>query len=169
MTIWQVWDGDYDGDWVVATYDSEALALDHAETFGLSRVEAVEVASVLAHDAADVTLREERKRQREADAEKARRNYEEQKAREASDHEWRQSITIDQMTRPGLCHCRTFSADQWFISPHGYCSYCGGWTPEVFRAARGETALAEAIALLDIHNRTDMLAICGLSPSRSGS
>ncbi len=28
MKIWQVWDGDYDNQWVVATYDSEALAVD---------------------------------------------------------------------------------------------------------------------------------------------
>ena len=45
-----MWDGDYGGDWIVATYDSEVLAL--ADVAGRGgdgnyRIEAVEVLSVL--------------------------------------------------------------------------------------------------------------------------
>ncbi len=167
MKIWQVWDGDYDGDWVVATYDSEELARNHAETFGLSRVDDFDVLSELAPEAADTALRDKRDRQREVELEKARRQNAERMEREKRDCEYRQAITIDQQHRPSLCHCRTFSSNSWFISTHGYCGYCGGWTPEVFRAALGDDALAAKINELDFHDRKKMRELCRLPAKES--
>ena len=31
MTVWVVMEGDYDGDWIVAIYDSEAVARQHCD------------------------------------------------------------------------------------------------------------------------------------------
>lgn len=58
--------------------------------------------------------------------------------------------------KPRLCHCRTFSDSTSLLTTHGYCRYCGGWTPEIFRAACGEESLQQAISELDIHRRTKM-------------
>jgi hypothetical protein len=162
MKVWQVWDGDYDGDWVVATYDSEALAREHAETYGLSRIEEVEIQSKLPSDAVDPAQREARAEQRRIEAEQQQRAYRERREYDARAAEWRSTVTIEQQHRPSLCHCRTFSDSTHFISPHGYCGYCGGWTPEVFRAARGEEALSAEIDKLAIHNRVAMRKMCGL-------
>lgn len=33
MTIWQVWDGDFDGEWVEASYTTQALADAHVAAY----------------------------------------------------------------------------------------------------------------------------------------
>lgn len=91
------------------------------------------------------------------------------RSRESAEREQRQNqatmaLTIQDVLqrggKPRLCHCRVFSnSDGYFITPNGYCRYCGGWTPEVFRLACGEQSLHEAIEELDIHRRTKMLTL----------
>lgn len=71
--------------------------------------------------------------------------------------------TLERGGKPALCHCRTFSTNSYFITPHGRCGYCGGWTPEVFRTACGDDALRDAISELAIHDRTKMLQLTGLA------
>lgn len=163
IKIWQVWDGDYDGNWVVASFDSEDLAKAYADTFGLHRVEAEDVLSSLPPEATDPTLRAEREAARKAAHDQAIAWERKRSEHERLTSEWRDSITIDQVgPRPKLCHCRTFSSDTWFVSQHGYCGYCGGWTPETLREARGESVLVDEIDKLAIHDRVKMRALCGL-------
>lgn len=45
--VWQVWSCDYDSDWVVATYATEALAQAHAARSARYRVDTDEVLTVL--------------------------------------------------------------------------------------------------------------------------
>jgi len=87
--------------------------------------------------------------------------------RDARQHQATMMLTIqDELNRPrgkpGLCHCRVFSRnDGYWITPHGYCRYCGKWTPEVFRLACGEDALRAAIDELNLDYRTEMLRLTG--------
>jgi len=162
MKIWQVWDGDYDSQWVVATYDSEALAKEHAETYGLSQICEVDILSELDPDAADPIQREERSAQRAINAENERRGYEQRAAIDKQRHEWQQSVRIEQLSHPKLCHCRVFTSSDWRELPSGLCRYCHGWTPEVFRAHLGDDVLEREIAKLDLHYRTRMRELCHL-------
>lgn len=88
------------------------------------------------------------------------RRANEQAQREAAQHQRTISLTIHDALngggKPRLCHCRVFNKDGYFVTEHGYCRYCGSWTPEVFRAACGEDALQAAISELDLHYRTEM-------------
>lgn len=163
MKIWQVWDCDYDGDWVVATYATEELARAHAETYGLSRVEEVDVLTALIPEAADPELQQQRAAKRAEESEQAQRRYQDQVERDRREAERIATLTIGEHARPSLCHCRTFSSDSRFISPHGYCRFCGGWEPSVFRAARGESELVSEINKLALHQRQAMWRICGYS------
>lgn len=60
MTVWQVWDGDYDGDWVLAAYATEELAKAHSAAYPRKRYQ-VEPAEVLNELAADVVKHLEKK------------------------------------------------------------------------------------------------------------
>lgn len=126
MTIWLVWDGDYDADWVVAVFDTKALADDYAETFGGLTVTETEVLSSLPRDAADPAKRAERAQAREEAREKSRREYAEQKAAGIRQIEWLNSHTIQSVLagrgRPNLCHCEAWNASP-DVTAHGYCRY----------------------------------------------
>ena len=63
--------------------------------------------------------------------------------------------------KPQLCHCEVFTKSPRFISENGYCSFCGGFTPEVLRQHCGEDALFEAIDLLAHHDRVKMRELVG--------
>lgn len=153
-SIWLVMDGDYDGDWVVAAYDSESLAQEHSDRTG-QRFEHVDLLNELSVEAVDT--REQRAealiRQAEIDAEN-RRQYERTNALTITD-------VISRGGKPRLCRCETFSKSTHFRTPHGYCRYCGGWIMSVFRMHCGEAALASAIDELALPDRIEMHGLAG--------
>lgn len=159
MRIWLVMDGDENGDWVVAAYSSEALARDHEDRIGHLHVVESEVLSALPDDVAAIDP-VEAKRSREVESAEARRKYQEGLRTQAENAARIDAMTIDSILsrggRPSLCHCRTFSKDHRWITSNGYCRFCGGWTPEVFRAALGEPALYSEIDKLALHHRIAM-------------
>ncbi len=153
MTIWYVIE-DFDS-CVVSVYESEQLANEHVRRSG-GFVYSAEVMS-------EVTV-EDRSEARAAEGAAARGRYEEERKRQQAAHAWTQAVTIATVRNPKLCHCRTFSKMDMLRTPNGYCTYCGGWTPEVFRVHCGEDALVKAIDLLAYHQREKMKVLCGLHP-----
>lgn len=146
--IWYVMDADYDSSWVTAVYESEELANEHVRRSGGT----VYSETVLS----EVTV-EDRSAQRAAEAETSRAAFLEHREREERAHQRTLELVIDPSHRQKLCHCSVFSgSDGYFITPNGYCRYCGGWEPTVFRKHMGEPAFAEAISELDLHYRTRM-------------
>jgi hypothetical protein len=154
MKIWLVEDGDYEQAAVVAAYDNEAAANLHAEMIGASVLPPVEVQPSVASDVPDnrVELARETHRQRQWYEEQAR-------------HSEQREVSIATMTLEGrdrgiLCTCRTFTEPR--LTANGYCRYCGGFAPDVFRKYLGDAALIAEIDKLDIHGRTKMRRLCGL-------
>lgn len=160
MTVWIVIDGDYDGDWIVAVYDSETVANEHAELSGL-HVERADVLTAISPAAVDT------RPERAAAAEAFRAHQADQAERNLRHQKWRETYTLPMVLarggRPALCRCVTFSTDSNSLTPHGYCEYCGGWTFSVFREHMGEQALSDAIDLLAYSDRVQMRAITGLA------
>lgn len=156
MKVWLVMDGDYDYR-VVAIYDNEAAANTHAENLGLFVDEAEllsEIASVAIDPVEIQKVKDEAKTQRRA--------YEENKRQaETSSQRIAQYKLEDQLARggkPKLCCCQTFSPNRnW--TPNGYCSYCGGWEPQLFQRLCGNNALFEEIAKLEEYRRIAMRAV----------
>lgn len=149
--IWLVMDGD--GDWPVAAYDNESLASHHAKEMGCHSTE-VKVLTELPDEVTNPDAITKRAQAHTASMEEFRRT---QAIREQQDIARRDYVPT---VRNGLCHCQVFSHEPlWNV--HGYCQYCGGTAPEVFRKLRGEEELAKAISLLDYHYRTRMSEITG--------
>lgn len=150
MKVYAVMDGDYDGDWIVAVYATEVEAQRHANDLGMRVVEE-SVLDRYEPDAAAI------QRYHEARTEASRQNV------AYLEHEARQAKALKEARpRPpfmGLCHCQTFTTPRWTM--HGYCSYCGGWAPEVFKQYMGDEALRSAIADLAVHDRERMTKIVG--------
>jgi len=162
MTIWIVMDGDYDGDWIVAAYESEGLAHDHVTRTGVGTVQEVSVFSALVDSVASidpVAAVEERERQ----AVLARANYAAEQVRQKEQWARTEAITIGD--RASLCSCGTHTALKYFLTVNGYCRACGGWTPDAFRARFGDDGLAKAIDLLAYHDRIKMRQLTGLQPN----
>lgn len=159
MKVWIVLDSDYDSTTVAAVYMTSALAEAHIAEMGGCLSEQ-DVLDFLHPDVTDPALIQ---RRLEA-ALKWRREFEERQRQEA----WRQQQIEAARPSPrmNLCSCQTFYASPHFITEHGYCSYCGGFTPEVFREQLGEAALQTAIDKLEIHRRLKMREIVG-SPAQS--
>lgn len=157
MKIWIVLEHtDYDSVDVVAAYPSEALADEHVAQMG-GWVSEQEVRPDPHPDVNDPIKQADRAKEKED-------RRAEHAQRQLRDHE---ADLRRQEVRPSpgmmLCHCETFSRrDKYFINPHGYCSYCGGFTPEVFRAQLGEETLKAEINKLAVHDRIKMREICGL-------
>jgi hypothetical protein len=141
---------------VSAVYQNEEMAQAHEEEMG-GFVSAEEIRDVLHPDVTDSALVASRANE----AAKYRRQWQEYREHQERNHELR--MAVKPSGRMNLCSCATFSEDSYFINPHGYCSYCGGFTPEVFRAHLGEAALKAKIDELGIYYRIKMKAICGLS------
>lgn len=153
MKVWVITDRDYDNSWIVAVYPSEAMALEHETLMG-GYVEECEVLDALHPDAVDPAKQAERA----AEIEKSKREWADRRAREKADAK----VRAETRPRPpymSLCHCETFSTARNFVNAHGYCGYCGGFVPEIFREHMGEQALHVAIDALDIHKREKMRAI----------
>lgn len=153
MKVWIVTDRDYDNRWTVAVYSTWALADEHVHLMG-GDIEEVEVRDTIHPDAIDPVKQAERA----AEAEKDRMQA------EAYDQQWRYDQERRKEVRPNpphmsLCHCKTFSKDDHFINAHGYCGFCGGFTPRVFRENMGEDALQTAIDKLAEHDRRKMREI----------
>ncbi len=153
MKIWIVSDSDYDNTWVVAVYPTEAMADEHVALMG-GDAEEIEVSETLHPDAADPVKQAERT----AAAEKERRDYEDHRASQEAQAELRRN-TRPRPPHMRLCHCETFSTGRHFVNDHGYCGYCGGFIPEVFRQHMGEDALLKEIDKLAIHDREKMRQI----------
>lgn len=158
MTIWAVIYEEEDYSRIIAAYDSELVAQDHIERTGEGRIEAIDVLTALPHEVAliDPIVA---KQTREAEARVRRGEYLAAQAKRREADARTEAMTIGDRAR--LCHCRTFS-NQDFTTANGYCRYCGGWTPEVFRAKFGDAGLRAAIELLDYHDRTKMYKLTGL-------
>jgi hypothetical protein len=156
MKIWLVSDRDYDNTWVVAAYPNEELASEHEHLMG-GNIEEIEVRESLHPDATDPTKQAERN----AEAEKARLAWERhQKSEEANAKARSEMRPIPPHMR--LCHCETFSSSRDFVNDHGYCGYCGGFTPKVFREHMGIPAMHAEIDKLALHEREKMRKIVSL-------
>lgn len=152
MRIWIVSDRDYDSDWVVAAYRSEELANEHVALMG-GYIEAHDVRSELHPDAVDPVKQRER-----ADEEADFRSSVDVGRRQSAENERAAVAATPRPPHMGLCHCETFS-DRPMWTERGYCRYCGGWAPPVFREHMGETALHKEIDKLAIHQRERMREI----------
>lgn len=152
MRLWIVIDADYEDTWIVAVYPTEDLANKHVLLMG-GLVTEQEIRDSLHPDAVDPV----KQREREEKAEKARQllarkvQYREECDRAAE-------ALLPTPPHMNLCHCRAFS-DHPPLTAHGYCRYCGGWAPSVFRAHMGEAALHQKIDELAIHTRSKMRAM----------
>lgn len=151
--VWVVMDADYDHSWIVAVYPNQGLADEHVALMG-GHIHEADVLTSLHPDAIDPVKQRERAEEFQA----ARRQ-----------HEWHEQFRSQRAesadrARPHdkmlLCHCETFS-DGSFRTKHGYCQYCGGWAPAVFRAHKGEEALQLQIDKLAEHDRNKMRKIVG--------
>lgn len=153
-TVWIVSDiDDCRNEHIVAAYSSEELADQHVALLG-GWIAEEEVRGELHPDAIDP----QKQAERAAEAERFRAQAEAHRIHEQRDAELRRN------TKPNppymrLCHCQTFSTSAYFINDHGYCGYCGSFTPKVFRAHMGEMALQEHIDKLAEHNRLKMREI----------
>lgn len=163
MIIWIVTERDYDASWIVAAYPTEALATEHVTLMG-GIAESVEVRTGLHPDATNPVKQKERADENE----KSRQEF------ERNQQHWKDRAQAVEACRPApphmsLCHCETFtsrtstSGIKW--TDHGYCSYCGGWSPPVFRKYMGEPALQDKINELDIWRREKMRAIVASVPA----
>jgi len=150
-------DGDYDSSWVVAVYSSEELAKAHIEALGGSITED-DVRSGL-HP--DVTNADILAKLAQEQAEARRQHEEYQRHQQVADQQ-RQAMRPDGRENLQLCSCSVFTSETtkgWFITPHGYCGYCGKWTPDVVRQLKGETYLQREIDKLNDWNRDKMREI----------
>lgn len=153
MKMWVVLDHDYDNTWIVAAYPSQALADEHVALME-GYVEEVEVRDSLHPDVRDP----KKVAEREAEAAKSRREWEAYQKRSAADVAARAAVRPNP-PHMGLCHCETFSSTLRFRNDHGYCSYCGGWAPNVFAENMGVVALHREIDKLAAHDRNRMREI----------
>jgi hypothetical protein len=150
MNVFIVTESDYDDTRIVAVYPTREMADEHERLMG-GYVEECEVLNSLHPDAVDPAKQAER----EAETRKQKEEGERYRLRLQSDAKLRAE------TRPNppymsLCSCRTFSSSYHFVNAHGYCSYCGGFTPEVFMEQMGETELHRHIDKLEEHRRLKM-------------
>lgn len=153
MKIWIVMDSDWDNTRIVAAYATEAMAAEHVALMD-GNIEEVEVRSVLHPDATDPI------KQRERADEESKRKQQYQASLDLQERSAKQRAEV----RPNpphmsLCDCETFSTNRWLVNNHGYCGYCGGFVPEVYRKHMGENALQAEIDKLAIHNREKMRLI----------
>ena len=157
MKVWIVLDNDYDNTWVVAVYSTESMASEHVALMG-GYADEQNVRNVLHPDAVDPIKQKER-----ADADEKWRLDNMLYRQRLEDND--QLVEAARPCPPHmmLCHCETFTSRtdpggiQW--TEHGYCRYCGGWSPTVFRDNMGEAALQAAIDELALHNREKMRQI----------
>ena len=153
-TIWLVIEYDYDSSYVRSAYTSESLARQHADEMGF-HCESVELSKQLPVEVTDPAAIQARIEERERAIQELKREQEIQKQQAIR----RREITITDFGNPGLCHCQVFSQDPMW-NEHGYCTYCGGFSPAVFRETRGEAKLVEYIAKLNEWDRKKMNDIC---------
>jgi len=154
-TVYVVSDHDYDSTWIVAAYPTETMAEEHVAAMG-GYVEACEVRDALHPDVTDP----KKVRERENEAAAAEREWRARERRDAAAAKAR----AEMRPRPphmNLCHCETFTNPR-FRNAHGYCGYCGGFAPAVFREHMGEAALQEHIDRLELWKREKMRALCAL-------
>lgn len=152
MIIWIVSERDYDHQWIVAVYPSEELAEAHVALMG-GIIDREEIRSALHPDATSPAKQQERAAAAEAN----------RRQQAAYEHYMQQNEQLAEAAQPtppqmGLCHCETFSKSPMWTA-HGYCRYCGGWSPDVFRQHMGEAALQSAIHELAAHSREKMRQI----------
>jgi hypothetical protein len=88
-------------------------------------------------------------------------------AQQAKSHaEWERTTTPEGIVEGGgrlnLCSCRTFSKSTHFVSPRGYCRYCGGWQPEVIARVLGRQALDAKIDDLERYKRDELRKMLAL-------
>ncbi len=157
MKLWIVLDHDYDNTWIVAAYPSAELAAEHERLMG-GYIDEIEILETLHPDATDPAKQAERA----AEADKRRHEYESYQARLAADAKWCSEVR-PRSPHMGLCHCETFTGRgpnaliPW--TEHGYCRYCGGWSPSVFRENMGDAAMRAEIDKLAIHDQEKMREI----------
>lgn len=156
QSIWIVMDSDDDDTRVVAVYESQELAERHVSSMG-GWCSAHDVMGEIHPDVTDPGKQAERAKI----SENARASYERSKI--AAERNRR--LVLDARPRPphmSLCHCETFSSRtdgliNW--TEHGYCSYCGGWAPAVFKREMGSEAMHEHIDKLAECDRLKMREI----------
>lgn len=164
--VWIVMDHTgYESQEIVAVYQTKALAESHVAAMD-GWIEEFNVLNVLHPDVTDP----EKLQKREIEA---ARNRQERAARKASD-EARNRLVQEQRPNPPhmrLCACETFTSKEvgslipW--TAHGYCAYCGGWAPRVFRQHMGENSIRSAIEYLAVHDRAKMRDITSKTTTES--
>lgn len=150
MKVWIVEELDYDSSWIVAVYASEELADEHANLIGGNVSGTHEVLNVLSSSASDPAQQQKYTAECEKYKQSQIDRQELELKRAISNANVRPHNDIGQ-----LCDCNP-KATYTFYNAHGYCTYCGGWRPDVFRQWRGEDALRAEIDKLDIYDRTRM-------------
>lgn len=159
--IFRVWQSDYDNEWTEAVYLDEALAKQHADEIG-GNYEQADVLLEIHPDVVDPDRVAARAAARDASAKQERKRQEEA-ARAA---EYRRHYKPVPPFRV-LCSCATFRGERdYFTNTHGYCSYCGGVSPGVFRSVMGDDALLAEIDKLELHRRKRMCELCALPEER---
>jgi hypothetical protein len=157
--IWLVIEYDDDGETIRAAYSSKELAKEHAR-MGELQVKEMEVLSELLPEAVDTP---DKARKRAIAKEAAAMDAKNYRERVEADRQRQQEYSPAEEVAAGggirLCSCRTFSTDSNFVNPHGYCTYCGGTIPSVFRSLKGEAALQEEIDKLEEWKRIKMRQI----------
>lgn len=155
-----------DDDYPVAVYQVRELAEKHATEMGYFCAEC-EISESLPEEVTSP----EKIAERAAEREHEQVEYRERQKREEQQLEATNRLTITEVLErggnPQLCHCAVFSgSDRYFITPNGYCRYCGCWIPEVFMKHCSRELLFGRISELDLHYRTEMMRICGLLEAR---
>lgn len=150
--VWIVTRRDCEYSWIEAVYHMEELALAHVSLVG-GEIEVAEVKTELDPEA---TSREKQKTYIE-EKETNKRNFERRQSIEAA------QFKLVQAMRPepphmSLCHCQTFT-ERPMWTKHGYCLFCGGWSPPIFLRHMGSDAMYAKISDLGLHDRRKMIAL----------
>lgn len=150
MKAWVVMEGDYNGDWIVGAYTTQALADQHAHELG-GHVTEVELRDAPLPDVADPVQQKQRAEKRALDEQRGREAYERHRLEEIRRAELVAAVKpSDHMS---LCKCQTYKQLYNWVNQHGYCSFCGGFTIAAYRAHLGEAALRAKINEFDKHDR----------------
>lgn len=161
--LWVVMDSDGDWNWPVAAYESEALAEEHAKELNLLVAEA-QLLQELPEEVTDPGQRAQRAAKAAADHLRCKQRFQ---AREEINERTERLTPEEQLARGAkltLCRCQVFSSDPMWTT-HGYCRYCGCWSPEIVRLHHGGDYLLQQIARLNSYDREKMLQLCGFAQS----
>lgn len=152
MKVYIISDNECDEARIVATYLSPELAEQHVSLMG-GDIHESEVLEALHHDATDPV----KQQARTLLMEREKAQWDAYRQRQEIDAK-RRAETRPHPPHMGLCSCQTFSPRPIW-NAHGYCSYCGGFAPEVFRKHMGDAALELKISELGIWEREKMLTL----------